>query len=104
MPVYYRNPCLTLSSGLIDICAAGVHSAGLHSQAGENPELRTLFFKFCRFLKAPVTLVCVFDGPARPLIKRGKKVVNRQLWIIDHVKSMIKAFGFYCHDVSGFLK
>jgi len=75
-------------------------SQGLHTQKGENPELRTLFFKFCRLLKAPVTLVFVFDGPDRPPVKRGKAVIHQPPWLLDHLKTLIRAFGFSFHQVS----
>lgn len=58
-----------------------------------------MFFKMCRLLKAPVTPVFVYDGPRREPLKRGRQVVTRPLWIIENVKSLVKAFGFHSHDV-----
>jgi hypothetical protein len=87
------------ASILIDRADAAFRSAGLHTQAGENPELRSLFFKFCQLLRAPVTLVFVFDGPDRPPKKRGHLVVDNELWLIGYVKQLIEAFGFYYHEV-----
>lgn len=44
-------------------------------RSGENPELRTLFFRLARLLRLPVHAVFVFDGPGRPIKKRGVRVV-----------------------------
>ena len=41
-----------------------------HSQAGANPELRTLFFRLAQLLQFPVILLFIFDGEERPPIKR----------------------------------
>lgn len=87
---------------LIDSWQAVFKKSGLHSQAGENPELRAFFYQLCEFSKAPITLVFVFDGPGRPSIKRGKKVKTKPLWLIEHVKKVIKAFGYYFHMVCSF--
>jgi hypothetical protein len=84
----------------IDTCTASARKSGLHTQQGENPEQRRLFFKFCRFLKIPATLIFVFDRPARPPVKRGKNVLDTPLWLISYVKFLITAFGFYIHEVS----
>ncbi|KAI0733784.1 PIN domain-like protein [Fomitopsis betulina] len=40
-------------------------------RSGENPELRTLFFRLARLLRLPVHAVFVFDGPGRPIKKRA---------------------------------
>ncbi|KAJ7893693.1 PIN domain-like protein, partial [Mycena olivaceomarginata] len=45
-------------------------------------------------------LVFVFDGPGRPSIKRGTRVISRPLWLIDHLKKMITYFGFHFYDAS----
>lgn len=84
---------------MIDACIEGAKLAGTHSQSSESPILLIFFRKLCGFLNAPVTLVFVFDGPHRPSTKRGKKVINRPLWITDYAKALIEAFGFYWHIV-----
>jgi hypothetical protein len=42
--------------------------------AGENPFLRTIFFKITSLLQQPVLPVFVFDGPDKPRFKRGQRV------------------------------
>jgi hypothetical protein len=71
-----------------------------HSQMGENPELRTLFYRLADLLKMCVVPVFVFDGPSRPAKKRGKNVVTQPHWLTDRFKEFIDAFGFYSHMVS----
>ncbi|KAF8230626.1 hypothetical protein L208DRAFT_1280850, partial [Tricholoma matsutake] len=53
-------------------CDAVFNDPNLHVQVGKNPELQTLFFKLCCYLRSPVILVFVFDGTQRPLIKCGQ--------------------------------
>lgn len=50
-----------------------------------------------------MTLVFVFDGPQRPPVKRGRTVVTRPLWYINHVKNLVEAFGFYSRDVRAYI-
>ncbi|KAK4689962.1 holliday junction resolvase GEN1/YEN1, partial [Tremellales sp. Uapishka_1] len=42
--------------------------------SGENPFLRTIFFKTSALLQQPVLPVFVFDGPKKPAMKRGAYV------------------------------
>ncbi|KAI1784256.1 hypothetical protein LXA43DRAFT_976766 [Ganoderma leucocontextum] len=44
------------------------------NRVGDNPELRTLFFKLARWSKLPVSLLFVFDGRERPKVKRGSRM------------------------------
>jgi hypothetical protein len=88
-----------LCSIWFDSCLAVFHHPGLHSQAGENPELRTFFFKLCHFAKLPATLVFVTNGPQQPPKKHGHRVITHPLWYMKKVKELIEAFGFYSHDV-----
>jgi Holliday junction resolvase YEN1 len=87
-----------------------MHLAHSHSRAknphlkyGENPEIQGMMYRFCHYLKLPVTLVFVFDGDERPSIKRGGKVVAERPWIVDRLKELINGFGFYSHQVCLFL-
>jgi Holliday junction resolvase YEN1 len=45
-------------------------------QHGENPFLRTIFFKITSLLHQPVLPVFVFDGPAKPGYKRNQRVAG----------------------------
>src|ERR1700733_2852308 len=77
-------------------CLAIFHKGTIHTQAGENPELRGLFSKFCHLLRAPLTPVFVFDGCGHPQQKRGREVrSDHPLWLTAYVKTLITAFGFY---------
>jgi Holliday junction resolvase YEN1 len=70
-----------------------------HAQAGENPELRTLFFRLARLLRLCVAVLFVFDGSGRPSLKRGKQVIKQEHWLATPFREMIEAFGFDCHTV-----
>ncbi|KAI0261925.1 PIN domain-like protein, partial [Gloeopeniophorella convolvens] len=65
-----------------------------HGREGENPELRTLFFRCTRLMSAPFLPLFVFDGPKRPKVKRGKRISGEKHWLVDGMKGMIEAFGF----------
>ncbi|KAI8972546.1 hypothetical protein BD414DRAFT_499894 [Trametes punicea] len=61
---------------------------------GENPELRTLFFRCTRLMSAPFLPLFVFDGPKRPDLKRGKRVTGKNHWLVQGMQEIITAFGF----------
>ncbi|KAI0289660.1 hypothetical protein BC826DRAFT_1098460 [Russula brevipes] len=65
-----------------------------YGRDGENPELRTLFFRCARLTSAPFLPIFIFDGPKRPKFKRGKKISGEKHWLVDSMKGIIEAFGF----------
>jgi len=67
---------------------------------GENPELRTLFFRCAKLMNLPFLPLFVFDGPKRPSCKRGKRVGKRDSWMVNGLKQIIKAFGYEHISVS----
>lgn len=71
-----------------------------YGREGENPELRTLFFRCSKLLGVPLLPLFVFDGPKRPSIKRNKKVSGKAHWLTDGMKNIIEAFGFEWHTVN----
>lgn len=75
-----------------------------YGREGENPELRTLFFRCSRLMTMPFLPLFVFDGPKRPSIKRGKRVRGEDHWLVKGMVNMIEAFGFewrkVCHTCS----
>jgi Holliday junction resolvase YEN1 len=72
---------------------------GLHTQAGENPELRTLFFRLAHLLRYPITPIFVFDGPERPDFKRGTTVKKKEHWVVKYLIELIKDFRYKFHMV-----
>jgi Holliday junction resolvase YEN1 len=74
-----------------------------YGREGENPELRTLFFRCSRLLGIPLLPLFVFDGPKRPSIKRNKKISGKAHWLTEGMKNIIEAFGFEWHTVKRFL-
>ncbi|KAI5982397.1 PIN domain-like protein [Pisolithus orientalis] len=72
-----------------------------HAQCGQNPELRTLFYKLAHLYRTPADVLFVFDGPQKPAIKRGKKVVTIPPWLTTYFKDFASAFGFRTHEAAG---
>ncbi|KAJ7705213.1 PIN domain-like protein [Mycena metata] len=87
----------------INAIIAALQAAGVftHGRAGEKLVLQKLFYHFCQLLLAPLTVVFFFDGPGRPPIKRGTRVIHRPTWLIQQLKAMITAFGFFFYEAPG---
>ncbi|KAJ7037386.1 hypothetical protein C8F04DRAFT_1092271 [Mycena alexandri] len=65
-----------------------------YGKEGENPELRTMFFRCATLMHAPFLPLFVFDGPRRPNVKRNKKI-NRDLHkLTPGMKQIVESFGF----------
>ena len=70
---------------------------------GENPVLRTLFFRLCRLAEAPFLPLFVFDGPYRPSWKRGASInPKHRSGLESGFKRMASAFGYEWHEVCEF--
>ncbi|KIL64082.1 hypothetical protein M378DRAFT_186825 [Amanita muscaria Koide BX008] len=65
-----------------------------YGKEGENPVLRTLFFRCATLMKTTFLPLFVFDGPKRPDFKRGKKINKTGHKLIPGMKAIIEAFGF----------
>lgn len=65
-----------------------------YGREGENPELRTLFFRCARLMSVPFLPLFIFDGPKRPKVKRGKRISGEKHWLVDSMKGMLEAFGY----------
>ena len=72
-----------------------------YGREGENPELRTLFFRCTRLMTMPFLPLFVFDGPKRPEVKRGKRISGKNHWMVQGMQEIISAFGFEWRMVSG---
>ncbi|KAF8221251.1 PIN domain-like protein [Tricholoma matsutake] len=72
-----------------------------HAQAGENPELRMLFYRLCYLLCHPITPIFVFDGPAWPAIKCNMNVIAQAHWLTGRFREFISVFGFHSHMAPG---
>ncbi len=68
---------------------------------GENPEIRTLFFRCTRLMSLPFLPLFVFDGPKRPEIKRGRRISGKNHWMVQGMQEIIAAFGFEWRMASG---
>ncbi|KAH8084922.1 hypothetical protein BXZ70DRAFT_567030 [Cristinia sonorae] len=72
-----------------------------YGREGENPELRTLFFRCTRLMRSPYLPLFVFDGEERPNEKRGKRITGSHHWMVQGMQKMIEAFGFEWHIAPG---
>ncbi|PPR07281.1 hypothetical protein CVT26_012441 [Gymnopilus dilepis] len=72
-----------------------------HANAGQNPELRALFFRLTWLSRSGAIVVLVFDGPGRPGEKRNRHVRTIPHWLTRLFKELALAFGFYCHTAPG---
>jgi len=65
-----------------------------YGREGENPELRTLFFRCATLMHTTFLPIFVFDGPKRPDVKRGKRINRTSHKLIPGMKQIVEAFGF----------
>ncbi|SJL01378.1 uncharacterized protein ARMOST_04699 [Armillaria ostoyae] len=72
-----------------------------YGKEGENPQLRTLFFRCATLLKYPILPLFIFDGPKRPDWKRGKKINKTANKLTTGMKAIIEAFGFEWRTAPG---
>ncbi|KAJ7901209.1 PIN domain-like protein [Mycena olivaceomarginata] len=68
---------------------------------GPNPQLRILFYRIAYLLTFPIRVVFVFDGPARPEIKRGTNVLARGHPLTSPFQKLIEVFGYHWHTAPG---
>jgi Holliday junction resolvase YEN1 len=71
-----------------------------HHNAGENPEMRTLFYRLCHLLRLHLHVIFVFDGMNRAETKRGKKVKKTPHWLEEAFIEMLTLFRFDVHKVT----
>ncbi|KAL0957015.1 hypothetical protein HGRIS_003116 [Hohenbuehelia grisea] len=71
------------------------------ARAGENPALRTMFYRLCRLLKAPVLPVFVFDGTGPAEVKRNRKVGKAEHWLLHKLKKLLRSFAFAYYTAPG---
>ncbi|KAG6836525.1 hypothetical protein H0H93_007134 [Arthromyces matolae] len=90
-------------NNLFDKCAFGARKQSIHGPLGPNPELRIFFNRLCEFLIVGPGAVFVFvsDGDKKSKVKRGKKVKTTQLWYLQHVRTLVNAFGYRYHQAPG---
>ncbi|KAG9121380.1 hypothetical protein FRC07_002688 [Ceratobasidium sp. 392] len=72
-----------------------------YGREGENPELRTLFFRLAKLASFTFCPLFVFDGPQRPKTKRGKTINTKMSSLAPGMKNMISAFGFEWRTAPG---
>jgi len=69
---------------------------------GNNPALRTLYYRLIRLLHLNITPLFVFDGPNRPVFKRNHKTNTVMTPTLTRsTKALLKLFGFPYHEAPG---
>ncbi|GAO18458.1 hypothetical protein UVI_02042280 [Ustilaginoidea virens] len=71
------------------------------ARGGTNPAIRTLFYRLVRLLGTPIQPIFVFDGPNKPVFKRGKRSGRGDGVATAMAKRLIRLFGFPIHDAPG---
>ncbi|KAL0574720.1 hypothetical protein V5O48_007251 [Marasmius crinis-equi] len=82
--------------GMLDSLKAGSHN-GVHSTS----PLESFFGLLCKFNKAAVNLLFVFEGPNRPDEKRGKKVRSTVPRLYREAQELVDAFGYVSKEAEG---
>ncbi|KAL0580712.1 hypothetical protein V5O48_001270 [Marasmius crinis-equi] len=72
-----------------------------YGKEGENPELRTLFFRCAELTNHGFLPLFIFDGPKRPDFKRGKRINKSSNKLINGTKEILDAFGFEYRTAPG---
>ncbi|KAF7369882.1 hypothetical protein MSAN_00617500 [Mycena sanguinolenta] len=72
-----------------------------NTQAGPNPELRILYNRLASLLELPLRIVFVFDGPMRPDVKRGTRVLTHGHPLTAQFQELISHFGYHSHTAPG---
>lgn len=71
-------------------------------KGGQNPVLRTLYYRLLRLLSLAITPLFVFDGPNKPPFKRNKKIGHNVASLPDFLtRQLLKQFGFPFHTAPG---
>lgn len=67
---------------------------GPGAREGENPALRIIFFRICHLLARCIEPIFIFDGPGRPLFKRGMNVKSgKPHWMEQYIEGFLEDFG-----------
>ncbi|KAG6826037.1 hypothetical protein H0H92_001350 [Tricholoma furcatifolium] len=75
--------------------SAWIYQAHFHHGKNKNPELATLFARCVELFQLPILPLFVFDGPARPDFKRGKRVTKTPHWLTVDFKDLLDCMGFH---------
>ncbi|KAI7847382.1 PIN domain-like protein [Circinella umbellata] len=73
------------------------------SKGGRSPELRLMFYRFCRLQELGVRAVFVFDGPGRPSWKRDREIntIPMDTEFRQALLTMIRLFDFHVWHAYG---
>ncbi|KAH7908682.1 PIN domain-like protein, partial [Hygrophoropsis aurantiaca] len=64
-----------------------------HPQSGQNPALRTFFYRVTHLLRLPLQLVFCYDGDERPVRKREHNVSTKDHWMVKPTQRILDSLG-----------
>lgn len=79
-------------------CTAGAIASGINRQPAGGG-LYLFFLRLMTYLRSPVSIIFVFDGPNRPRVKRGHQVQHAPPWWADAARQLIEIVGWQVHEV-----
>ncbi|KAG2217245.1 hypothetical protein INT45_012193 [Circinella minor] len=73
------------------------------SKGGRSPELRLMFYRFCRLQELGIRAIFVFDGPGRPGWKRDREIntIPMDTEFRQALLTMIRLFDFHVWHAYG---
>ncbi|KAK7034094.1 PIN domain-like protein [Favolaschia claudopus] len=98
--VQERPPLVMGIASIWDFQATATSKFGT-TQAGPNPALRTLYYKLAALLDWPILPLFIVDGPERPDIKRGRRVLMRGHPLTTAFQELAGYFGYPCYMAPG---
>ncbi|KAL8724583.1 MAG: hypothetical protein Q9166_007859 [cf. Caloplaca sp. 2 TL-2023] len=86
----------------IAIDASIWHFQTQSGKGGNNPALRTLYYRLLRLLSLSIKPLFVFDGPNKPTFKRNVRTGTQSAALPNFItKQLLKLFGFPYHTAPG---
>ena len=97
LDVYLCCVLIVCSTWMHSVCPVFRHN---HAGVGSSPELRALFYRLATILAMSIHAFFVFDGRARPNLKRSTCVHRKSHWLVRPFQELLNAFGFSWCEVS----
>ncbi|KIJ09571.1 hypothetical protein PAXINDRAFT_102221 [Paxillus involutus ATCC 200175] len=64
-----------------------------HPRSGQNPALRSFIYRVAHLARLPINVIFCYDGKERPTMKRNKKVLNLDHWMVRPTQRILDAFN-----------
>ncbi|GJE89174.1 Flap endonuclease GEN 1-like protein [Phanerochaete sordida] len=77
------------------------HSGKREITKAKGAKVMTVLHRLARLASKPISVIVVFDGPACPVEKRGRRVMPSEHWIVQPIKDFVQAYGYAVHMAPG---